>query len=132
MQFSVLEESIFVLDCDGEIVERLMVILAHHIEFNANVHFPVSRHEIIFEFSEKCFEWEGLEFIIVNLNPVFPAGIFQSGHHLCSLLLLHNILVCDIVPACDLKFPEYFSIEISRIKDRTFPSFLFTNGDSFL
>ena len=92
-----------------------MVILAHHIEFNGNLCFPVGRHEIVFEFHKKCFEWEDLELVIVHLDPIFPVGTFQSSHHLHSWLLLS---VCDIVPACNLELLEYFGIEISKMEDR--------------
>ena len=132
MQFSVLEQTIFVLDSNSTIVERLVIILAHHNEFNVNVHFPVGGHEIIFEFCEKCFEWEDFELVVVDLNPIFPAGIFQGGHHFHGLFFFGNVFVHHIIPACNLEFVEYFSIEISRMEDGAFTPFLFTDGDVFL
>ena len=113
-------------------MERLVVALAYCIEFNVNICFPVGRHEVILEFCKTCFEQEDLEFVIMNFDSIFPAGILQSTHHLHSLLLFSNVLVCDIVPACNLELPEYFSIKVSRMEDRAFAPFLLTNGDMFI
>ena len=124
--------ALFVLDRNGEIMKRLVVTLAHCIELNADICFPVGRHEVIFEFCMKSFEQEDLEFIIMNFNSVFPVGILQSSHHLHGLLLFGNVLVCDVVPAGNLKHLKYFSIKVSRMEDRAFAPFLLTNGDVFL
>ena len=112
--------------------QRLVIVLAHRIEFNANVHFPVGRHEIILEFCEKCFECEGFELVVVDLDPIFPAGVFQGSHHFHGLSFFGNVFVCHVIPACDLEFAEYFGIEISRMEDGAFTPFLLTDGDVFL
>ena len=120
------------MDSSSKIAERLVVALAHCIEFNVNVHFLVSRHKIVLEFCKKCFEQEDLEFVTMNLVPTFPAGIFQNSHHLHDLPLFSNVFVCDIVTACNLELLEYFGIKISRVEDRAFAPFLLTNSNVFL
>ena len=120
------------MDSDGKIPERLVITLAHRIELNVNVHPPVSRHKIIFESIKKSFQGEDLEFIIVNFDPIFQAWVFQSSHYLHHLFLFSNVLVCDVVPACNLELSEHFSIEVSRKEDRAFTPFLLTNDDVFL
>ena len=49
----------------------------------------------------------------VDLDPIFPAGVFQGGHHFHGLFLFGNVFVRHVIPACDLEFVEYFGIEIT-------------------